>query len=265
MWDRAASRVVSVWEQLCSVLALCLSAELLHRRVPAPSEHLLISRDLFLKILTSVLNRFHSVPLHRVDCQLLSSAERSRGNLLKDLALHKDWIQISFFFSFLYRRKTCFFVIITRMLQLLFLMQPLFVDVAPSENLITFSGNVFIDVQADGLCLCSISPELTSENSLCSLCYLHGLLEFHRHLGIPYMPRQPITHLQTDGQWETPLRSISGGDLFSDENNTRMQKVSFGGYCQWPYNLSHYPIRFIIVRNYLQQKCKNKIIRIWPL
>lgn len=27
--------------------------------------------------------------------------------------------------------------------------------------------------------------------------YLRGLLKFHRHLGIPYMPRKPITHLQT--------------------------------------------------------------------
>lgn len=26
--------------------------------------------------------------------------------------------------------------------------------------------------------------------------YLRGLLKFHRHLGIPYMPRKPITHLQ---------------------------------------------------------------------
>lgn len=61
------------------------------RRASAQSEHLLISRDFFLKILTSVLNRFHSVPLHRVNCQLLSSEESSRGNLFKAIALHKEW------------------------------------------------------------------------------------------------------------------------------------------------------------------------------
>lgn len=49
---------------------------------------------LFLKILTSVLNRFHSVPLHRVNCQLLSPGKKKggRGNLFKPVAWRRGWI-----------------------------------------------------------------------------------------------------------------------------------------------------------------------------
>lgn len=45
-----------------------------------------------------------------------------------------------------------------------------------------------------------ISPyihcECLRKASTLAVAYLRGLLKFHRHLGIPYMPRKPITHLQ---------------------------------------------------------------------
>lgn len=68
--------------------------------------------------------------------------------------------------------------------------------------------------------------------------YLHGLLKFHRHLGIPYVPRKSITHLQTDTRFESDSekhfprsgRSITAGshsmkDLFSDKNRGELLKT----------------------------------------
>lgn len=113
-------------------------------------------------------------------------------------------------------------------------------------------------------------------------CCLHGLLKFHRHLGIPYMPWKPITHLQTDtnsgldSQKHFPMinqdlfcrenwaRSFRGGtfllkmlsqyiytcscfnpDCFSSENDYRKKTKSADYYGIWTQK-EHDPISIIL-------------------
>lgn len=79
----AASLCVSAWKRSCSELLLSVSPSPSLQRLHGEPlhEHLLTSRDFFLKILTSVLNRFHSLPLRRVNCQLLLPWKKGEGNL----------------------------------------------------------------------------------------------------------------------------------------------------------------------------------------
>ena len=148
----------------------------------------------FLKILTSVLNRFHSVPPHRVNCQLLSS-ETGRGNLLKAFALRQGSTLVIVFFVVFFSNVTfadtchsnCSFA------RCLPERKPLRSKAFKQSCLWLFRP---------WLWLRGIAETRRGEWRLCSL-HLRGLLKFHRHLGIPYMPRKPITHLQTDTQFDS--------------------------------------------------------------
>lgn len=125
---------------------------------------------LFLKILTSVLNRFHSEPLHRVSCQLLSSERRGRN----------------FFFFFLHCMRGCNWWNAFKSDELFIPPKQLRMCSFPWDD---FPATLSVLAPCALLRVCAFTCRLRA-------AHLRGLLGFHRHLGIPYMPREPITHLR---------------------------------------------------------------------